>query len=419
MLSKNPAIVMTRAVWLLLLLALTLRIVAAVVVDQHVRNAGRTFLIEGDANGYWELGQKIATGQPYEIHVPPRKILRTPGFPLFLAVSIRIFGNSVLAASLVMASVGTATCWLTWLLAKRLFCDRIALITLAIVTVSPLQIGSSIQILSEGLFSFWIMVSLLSLQHLGKVAANSTETRFLTATLVAGLVIGLGTLVRPGWLLWAVFCLPAVILAPGISSNRRLKAIVVIPFGCWLALVPWAWRNYEATGYWVHTSLWSGPSLYDGLHMGATGASDMTFVDQDGVYQRLSEYEANEHYKALAVQFALKNPWRAVELAFLKAGRYLSPTLNASGFTGGPMAIFCLAWYGLFTIFAGDGVWSHRTHRAGVFLLAGPFLQFLLVHMVFVGSIRYRLPVEFPLTILAAAGIDHMIRRRGLSARTA
>ncbi|MBL8811398.1 MAG: glycosyltransferase family 39 protein [Planctomycetaceae bacterium] len=403
---------MTRAVWLLLLLALTLRIAAAVVVDQHVRNAGRTFLIEGDANGYWELGQKIATRQPYEIHVPPRKILRTPGFPLFLAASIRIFGNSVLAASLLMAVVGTSTCWLTWLLAKRLFCDRIALITLAIVAVSPLQIGSSIQILSEGLFSFWILVSLLSLQQLWQVAASSSGTRFFLMTLAAGVVIGLGTLVRPGWLLWAIFCLPAVILAPGIPSGRKFAIVALIPLGCWLALVPWAWRNYEATGHWVHTSLWSGPSLYDGLHLGATGASDMTFVDQDGVYQRLSEYDANEHYKALAVQFVFQNPWRTVELGLLKAGRYLSPTLNASGFTGGPMAIFCLAWYAFFAISVGFGLRSTRSHRAAFFLLAGPFLQFLLVHMVFVGSIRYRLPVEFPLTILAAAGIDHMIRRR-------
>lgn len=411
---------MSKAVWLLLLLALILRVAAAVVVDRHVREAGRTFLIEGDANGYWELGQRIANGQAYEVHTPPRRVLRTPGFPLLLAGSIRLFGNSVFAASMVMAVVGTATCGLTWLLARRLLGERVALITLAIIAVSPLQIGSNIQILSECFFSLWVVVSLLALQLLTEIASQEKfERRFVFTAFTAGVVIGLGTLVRPGWLLWAVFCLPAVFLAVGVPLRRRMLAGILIPFGCWLALVPWAWRNYEVTGHWIHTSLWSGPSLYDGLHDGATGISDMSFVDQDGIYQRLDEYEANEHYKALSVQFVVQNPGRAIQLAILKAGRYLSPTLNASGFSGGPFAVFCLLWYATFSILTAIGIWYQRGQRALVYLLAGPFLQFLLVHMVFVGSIRYRLPVEFPLTILAAAGVDHIIRHRVLREQAA
>lgn len=411
---------MSKAVWLLLFLALILRVAAAVVVDQHVREAGRTFLIEGDANGYWELGQKIANGETYEIHTPPRQVLRTPGFPLLLAASIRLFGNSVFAASIVMAVVGTATCGLTWLLARRLLGERVALITLAIVAVSPLQIGSNIQILSECFFSFWVIASLLSLQLLWGIASDgSSERRFVFTAIAVGVVIGLGTLVRPGWLLWAGFCLPAVFLVSGVTPRRRVLTAILIPVGCWLALVPWAWRNYEATGHWVHTSLWSGPSLYDGLHKGATGISDMTFVDQDGIYQRMDEYEANEHYKTLAAQFVLQNPVRAMQLAVLKAGRYLSPTLNASGFSGGPFAVFCLIWYSVYTVLTVLGSWHLRRQRALVYLLAGPFLQFLLVHMVFVGSIRYRLPVEFPLTILAAAGVDHIIRHRVLREQAA
>ena len=35
-----------------LLLALVLRLTAAVVVERQVQQAGRTFFVEGDANGY-------------------------------------------------------------------------------------------------------------------------------------------------------------------------------------------------------------------------------------------------------------------------------------------------------------------------------------------------------------------------------
>ena len=58
-----------------------------------------------------------------------------------------------------------------------------------------------------------------------------------------------------------------------------------------------------------------------------------------------------------------------------------------------------------------SGALDLRHKLVCVGLLAGPFLQFLLVHMVFVGSIRYRLPLEFPLSILAAHGLVGLRQR--------
>ena len=49
--------------WSIVALALILRVIAAIVIDRHVTQAGRTFLIEGDANGYWELDHHIADGE--------------------------------------------------------------------------------------------------------------------------------------------------------------------------------------------------------------------------------------------------------------------------------------------------------------------------------------------------------------------
>lgn len=181
--------------------------------------------------------------------------------------------------------------------------------------------------------------------------------------------------------------------------------------GCFVALLPWAWRNYEITGHWIFTSLWSGPSLYDGLHAGATGASDMAFVDNENVFSTMSEFDANAHYKQRAIDFAIAHPRRTVELALLKAGRYLSPSLNAAGFSGGVFSVFCVFWYFSLTVLIVSGALDLRHKLVCVGLLAGPFLQFLLVHMVFVGSIRYRLPLEFPLSILAAHGLVGLRQR--------
>ena len=73
--------------------------------------------------------------------------------------------------------------------------------------------------------------------------------------------------------------------------------------------------------------------------------------------------------------------------------------------------MFCMLWYLALTVLIVAGALDLRGRLSVVALLAGPFLQFLLVHMVFVGSVRYRLPVEFPLSILAAHGLATIWQR--------
>lgn len=394
--------------WTILLVALLLRVVVAIAIEQRVTAAGRAFLIEGDANGYWELAQHLAAGHDYAIYQPPRYVLRTPGFPLLLAASIKIFGKSVFAASLVMAVVGTGSCWLTWLLARKLFDEFTGLWAMLLVAVSPLQIGSNVQILSETWFSFGLLVCLLALARLLQSPPAAGWGRIAFSN---GILTGLTVLIRPGWLLWVGLSSLLVIVFGPMTFAKRIVCAALICGGCFVALLPWAWRNYEITGHWIFTSLWSGPSLYDGLHAGATGASDMAFVDNENVFSTMSEFDANAHYKQRAIDFAIAHPRRSVELALLKAGRYLSPSLNAAGFSGGVFSVFCVFWYFSLTVLIVSGALDLRHKLVCVGLLAGPFLQFLLVHMVFVGSIRYRLPVEFPLSILAAHGLVGLRQR--------
>ncbi len=400
--------------WTILLTALLLRVVAAIVIDQQVTRAGRTFLIEGDANRYWELAQHIAAGEDYSIFQPPRRVLNTPGFPLLLAACIKVFGSSVFAASLVMAVIGTGCCWLTWLLARRLTDETTSLWAMLLVAVSPLQIGSNVQILSETQFTFGLIVCLIALARLLKQPREASCSRI---ALTNGILTGLTVLIRPGWLPWTGICAGIVVLFGQMTFVKKILCTALIFAGCFVALLPWAWRNHEVTGHWIFTSLWSGPSLYDGLHEEATGASDMDFFDKENVLSTMSEYNANAHYKQRAIDFVMSHPGRTLELAFIKAGRYLSPSLNAAGFSGGLFSVFCTIWYFLLTVLILAGAIDLRGKLSVVALLAAPFLQFLLVHMVFVGSIRYRLPVEFPLSILAAQGLVALWQRWNRRAR--
>lgn len=411
-----------RVLFVILAVALLLRVVAAFAVEHHVAAQGRRFLIEGDANGYWELAGKIAAGEDYAIHFPPRHVHRTPGFPFLLAPVILVCGDSVLAARLLLALVGTGCCWLTYRLARRLLDELTALVAAGIMAVSPLQVGNSVLILSETWFAFWLLLSLLALLRIPAYWSTeprdlSNRFRNLTSAAIAGIATGLTVLVRPGWILWPGFS-GLLLLTFGIGKmSSRITLAVLISAMCLATLVPWARRNHQVSGHWVFTSLWSGPSLYDGLHPGATGASDMRFVDEETVFATKSEYDANAEYKQRAWDFAVANPGRSVSLALAKAGRYLSLTPNAQGFSGGALSLICLGFYSSFFGLVVSGILVLRDRPAIIAILTAPFLQFLLVHMVFVGSVRYRLPVEFPLAVLAATAVMWLFRRwnfRGL-----
>jgi hypothetical protein len=51
------------------------------------------------------------------------------------------------------------------------------------------------------------------------------------------------------------------------------------------------------------------------------------------------------------------------------------------------------------------GAWSVRRDFRALTLLAGPLVYVMLLHVVFVGSIRYRIAVEVPALGLAAVAL--------------
>lgn len=422
------------ALVLILIGALVLRAAAAVIVDRYVQNAGRSFLVEGDANGYWELAEKLSRGEDYAIHQPPRRVLRVPGFPLVLAASIRFFGNSILAARLMLACVGTACCLLTFLLAKQLLSRKIGLVAAGVLAVHPLQIMNSVLILSENWFTFGMLLSLISLtaflkqftqpladsqgrpnwpstKGLGRLSSIKIGSR--RWALLTGGLIGVTVLIRPGYLPWVGFCVLGIFACHNRSWKARLVHSAALVFGCLLIMMPWALRNREVTGHFVLTSLWSGPSLYDGLNPDATGASDMTFFDREQVMKTMSEFEMNRHYSQRAFQFATNNPGLAIELGLQKAMLYLMPVPNFVKDMHWAASVVCVGFW--LCVFVGVPLGIYRISRdisasalpgsmLTLLVTLGPFLLFLLVHLAFVGSVRYRLPVEFPLAILAACG---------------
>jgi len=417
-----------KTLYCILLFALTIRAVAALGLSSYLASRDRSFLIAGDAQGYWELGGRIAAGEPYEIRGQPqdplaqaslpRQIPRMPGFPLLLGGVRGVVGDSRLAARLVLAVVGTIACWLVYRLGRRLFDESTGLLAAACCAVSPTIVGFSVLLLGETLFAVALLACLLAAVplvpcrvtarpgDLGHVDDIPAQRPSLAAATLTGLAGCLAVYVRPGWLAAIpLFCLLLVALA---ADRRRAISESLIVIGVVLVgLGPWMWRNYHTTGHAVLTTLWVGPSLYDGLRPGATGDSDMRFVIDDGLFARsdMTEFKIDQHYRQKAWDFAMAHPATVARLACTKCFRLLKPWPSAEQFSSWwQMALVALPTTLLY-VFAVRGGWQVRHTPWSWLILAGPLLYLAALHLVFVGSLRYRVPAEYPLWILATAGL--------------
>lgn len=415
--SPAPTTPLDRArrwTWGIVLVALVIRVALAIGLHLYLeRVAHRDFLIEGDANGYWELGQKLARGETYSIYTPPRFVLRMPGFPFLLSLSIRAFGDSLFSARLVLAAVATLAVWLVIRLGTTLYDAPTGLVAGALAAISPTLAGFGVDFLSETPFA---AAMLANLWMMAAWLRRSREERWSIGRDAAwglgiGLLAGVACYFRPSWLLAPpIFASAIVLLRPPRWRSILVGALSIA--GCYLALHPWAARNQRVTGHYIPTTLWLGPSLYDGLNPKATGDSEMSFFDRDNLMSRMTEREVDRHYRDEAVRFARENPRLTLELAGAKFIRYWKPWPNAAQFQSWPLRAAVAAWFLPVGLLAFAGIWIQRRDLWGLLVAAGPIVYFCALHMVFVSSLRYRLPAEYPLVILSAVGLQSLWQRR-------
>jgi 4-amino-4-deoxy-L-arabinose transferase-like glycosyltransferase len=386
-----------------------------------------------DTNYYWLLARTIREGRVYEIvewGTNSHKALRTPGYPLFLAACQAVAGESTLGVRMVQAVLGTASVWLIYELTRQFegnstsetgggTVNRTAAVAAAtLAAINPYYIAFSELLLSEALFIPLLLASLWALAVLWRAPGEAdrlTLPRRVSISLAAGGAGGAAVLVKPSFALFLPGALLCWLVALGASRDRLLlkhavQGALFVTLGFSLTMSPWWVRNARTYGQFVPTSIWLGASLYDGLNPSATGASDMRFRDAPE-FRVLSEVEQDRVLRRQALEFVRGNPGRTLGLAVIKLGRYWSPWPNADEFFSPALAAASAAIvipvYCLIIV----GAWNRRCDLRAMVLLAGPLVYFCAVHLVFVSSIRYRIPGEMAAAALAGIGFQSIVRR--------
>ena len=403
-----------------LTLALLLRIAAASYWHRTAEQEGHLFRL-GDSHSYWILASELARGLPYQYGSPDASIFRAPVYPLVLAPCTLIEDeqSAVWAARMAGCALGTIAVGLAMLLGYRLAGDAAMLLTGVLAAVYPAAIGMSIVILSEAIFCPLMLVYLL----LWQIAWQSASIRrCVTVGVAAGCIAGLAVLARPSWLLFApmMFAI-GILLGPQRWKHTAIFGGTLL--GIVLVMTPWWIRNASVAGEFVLTTLQVGPSLYDGLHAGATGGSDegMEFMSQFAEEQR-AEDNASEHLRSTfefrlnrraqqaSIAWIKEHPGEVALLAWRKFLRTWSLWPNGGDIGSGTLRIaLTVGCFGILTLACiGSFQQRSRDSEKGFWTVSFywlPTVYFTLLHMIFVGSIRYREPAVLVLTVLAGVGL--------------
>ncbi len=412
--------------WLAMLCmaAFAVRLVAAFLVENAAK-AKNSLCLFDDTRIYWKLAGAIRAGGPYAIPQfgIPHFALRTPGYPLFLATCQTIFGaDNTLAPRVVQAVLGAICVILVYSLTRRVWPTTrgrtAAWFAAGFAAFEPYWAGTSALLLSEAVF---VPLMLLMLWGLAVVWPSccradpcfpipaehwpSTTNGTRAWAVLAGLSAGAAILVKPSWAL-----APPLFLLFWVIATRSLRTTTIFVLALLVVMAPWWIRNAQVFGRFVPTALWAGASLYDGIRPDADGSSDMKFIG-DPRFVRLNEVEQDRALRVAASTYARANSGRVAVLAVIKAGRFWSLWPNAKEFratvTNLASAVITLPIFALLLL----GLYDNRRDVHAWIFLAGPLAYFFALHLIFVSSIRYRIPAMVPAFGLVGAGFERVVRR--------
>lgn len=409
----------TRIVFLMGL-ALVARLAFLVIWQQTHATDPRKFEFP-DSASYWELGKHLAVGEPYQVGSPERRVHRPPGYPLMLAAMFRVVGQdaSATTARIMGAMLGAIAVGAIYWLARQIFGMRVAWLSAVIVALYPEAIAISVLPLSDGPFCLWMVLQLCTWRW-----ATHTQTSLdWGAAMASGVLGGVATLTRLSWLLFSPLLVVFWTLASRLDRRQLFLGNVML-LGFAVTMTPWWVYAYRAAGRLVVTTLWVGPSLYDGLSPQADGSSDMSFVPR--FERQLRAADANAAAPADAAPFevrfdrmlrdealhwAKENPAKVFRLAGTKLLRMWNIWPNEAQFRSWFVRLVVGMTYAPIMLLAIYGAWHFRRQRLDVLLLLLPAAYLSLLHAIFIGSLRYRQPAMLTLAILAAAALLVVVDR--------
>jgi 4-amino-4-deoxy-L-arabinose transferase-like glycosyltransferase len=378
--------------------------------------AAINFLYFPDATLFYDEPRYLASAkrllQTGEFWAEHRRAWEMPGTAVFFAGIIALFGadvsiHAIRTSQSILLVLQSALIGMT---ARRIFGDdRTATVAATITAFYPFFLYYQGLILSETLFDTLLVAAFASLYWWRERGARIDGAFVLTCLCFAAATMTRATLtVLP----------PLLLLAAATTAGTAGHAIRVFIVGALLYaafLSPWWIRNYGLFDTFVPFSTGAGGNLYLGNNSANPHAGvDWSTDAEPDVYRRIDampdEIALQRAFVAAAVEYIARDPAAFFERMARKLVRFWSLVPNAEAFRGGLYRTISAASFGPVLLLAVVcAVCRRRQWRllTPIYLL---IVYVTLLHTVTIASLRYRLPLESFLILLAAAPLARVRR---------
>jgi len=352
-----------------------------------------------DEYEYWKMVTNFLSGKGLMVS-ETLKAYRPPVYPLFIAILVNC-GFGIVGIRIVQAIISAATSVLIYLLGKRVFSERIAILAGFIASFYPFFIFYTGFVLTETLFIFFMVAAVFSFIKI-------FDSRSVPVYgIITGLITGIAGLCRPTMEAFFPFALIFVLFTVGSYRSRLLK-VLFVGIGFILALSPWIIRNFVVLGRFVPGTTMGGAVFWEGNNPYSEGGPCRYFPE--GIWQ-IDESRRDSIFYRITLDHIKQNPRRFIKLLGKKFVRFWNVVLNASEYRSFFYRLVSILSFGLILPFFIVGIFIPPLDQKKLFLIS-IIVFFTIFHMIFLASIRYRVAIEPFLILIGCQGLfwvfDHI-----------
>ncbi len=446
--EKNASAILT----VILAVTFTLKVLTALYLNH--RDPG--LFVTDDAGDYIRLAKTIVETGTFSISpdfVGTPEIIRTPGYPLFVALIYTIFGYNNLWVALAQILISAITVLIVFKIAEKLTDKRIALLAALLLSLDALSFGYTTIIMAETVFTlFLVLIFYAGIKYIktfGKIQ-YALAMGFLTAA---------ATQIRPvNYFLFIVLLI--FFLVYGMTKRWKTAKIAAASL---LILLPtilivggWQLRNYRLSGY-------SGFSAIAHINMYFFRAAEILALEEGKTFREIQiQIGYDTYYQTLLdnkeKRGEMLNEWNIKGFAIVKQHPWQLAKMQLKGMISilirpGGSALTHLFGYNLYVLqseqsnmeiaeslgasfkicllavflylsilYFGVLSWLISVFKAGKVDSIHLFLSGIVIYFIFIsagpeGVARFRIPIIPLLAIVSAQGWFYMwgwVRRRSM-----
>lgn len=354
--------------------------------------------IFGDTQDYIQIANNFLSGKGL-ISSPDRIAYRPPLYPLFLSGVYYMFGDGYWPIRIIQSILDALTCIMVYFLGKRVLNEQTGKISSFICTIYPFFIFFAGFELTETLFIFLLVMTLLFL-------IKTFEQPLHKYFIMDGILLGLSTLCRPV----IVGFIPFALIGIGVNLQVTKKKMF-LSFGYTVLLFifilsPWIIRNFLHFKKFLPLTTYSGRVLWEGNNPKATGGPCAYWPEE---IKELSEIEQDRYLGNLAMKVIISNPQRFIKLMGKKFIRFWNVVPNYAGFSSFKYRIISILSDGIIIPLSILGIILSFKIKRKVLLFYLIIAFFTAFHMISLASIRYRVPIMPFMIIFSAYFIQQLI----------